>query len=989
MTGLVKARLRNRGLGFKVSLLVCCVVLATVLFSALILHSSQRRQAARELEGRACALAQLIAGNAEFAVYTGQISTILPIVSRLDAMDDVAYIRIVRGAQEVLLDRRLDAEFQNADIPAMIVQPGDREAHTRAFRVGAHDVVDIVMPIVSDTADELGGTLEANAAGRSTALGFVQLGLTNQPSGPRQQEALLQVGLATLVMLVLVLPATFYATRRVTAPLRALVQAAEEIGEGRHQPMTDIESNDEIGTLARAFGNMSRRLFGSRRELEEYHRTLEEKVGTRTTALEEARLAAEAHALRAEEASRAKSEFLANMSHEIRTPMNGVMGMLELLVGTELTERQRRFADTAFGSAEALLELINDVLDFSKIEAGFLQLHRTDFDLRQLHEDVCDMLAPRAHQKDLDLILRFDPALQRAVVGDVMRLRQVLVNLVGNAIKFTQTGHVQVRVSLESCSESEQIVHVAVEDSGIGISPEVIPSLFRPFTQADASTTREFGGTGLGLAIAAQLVEMMGGTIGVESTPGVGSTFRFTVALGLGAHETRETLTVQQALSGRRVLVIDDNAINREVLREQLGGWGVRCDEADGGNEGLALLRKRPASSPYDVVILDYTMPVMDGGEVARAIRANPEWSGIPIVLLSSVRGGHQALERSSPVDAFLTKPVRQRELADCLTEVLQRGKRGVTAADATRGAAGTRGSRAEHTGAFAGSRVLLAEDNSVNQLVATALLEKFGCTVRVVFNGAEAVRAMSEEKFDLVFMDLMMPEMDGYDATRAIRAQRPLHAAGFGKRTPIIALTAAALDGERQRCLDAGMDDYLSKPFSAEGLFAMIARYVRRTPSPADVRSNSHAGVSKPPASTTHLVEEATITATPQHVRPATAPDVSSIIDTAAIDSFLSFSGGEQILREAMDVYLRSAPQQLQNLADAVAGEDRDAIYHAAHKLRSSSAMLGMGRLAQLLRTIEQNSATMSYAELSALSHEADETFAAGRIELARYATP
>ena len=678
--------------------------------------------------------------------------------------------------------------------------------------------------------------------------------------------------------------------------------------------------------------------------------------------IKEARAAAEAQAARAEEASRAKSQFLANMSHEIRTPMNGVMGMLELIGGTDLTLRQRRFADTAYRSAEALLELINDILDFSKIEAGHLEMHRTDFDLCQTVEDVCEMLAPRAHQKDVDLVVRLAPDVHPCVVGDVMRIRQVLVNLVGNAIKFTATGAVQVRVSVDERTNQRQVVRIEVQDSGIGISPNVALQLFQPFAQADSSTTREFGGTGLGLAIAKQLVGFMGGEIAVESKASAGSTFWFTVPLDLRPLDKREPLTPRQALQGRRVLVIDDNAVNREVLREQLGAWGATVDEAVGGADGLEHLRSLHKSAPYDVIILDFTMPDMDGGDVARSVRANPAWRSLPILLLSSVGGVSQAKEASAPVDAILTKPARQRELAERLTMLIKgRVEGGATTEEGELRARPRRGERTEATGQFDGMCVLLAEDNPVNQRVAVGFLEGFGCSVAVASTGHEAVREAKARMFDVILMDCMMPELDGYDATRSIRA----HEGEAARRTPIIALTASALDGERERCLAAGMDDYLAKPFRLDELLTMLRRWGRTAVASASQRGEGAAHV----------------------VSPDSGP--ASALDLSAIESIRTFPGGGRILSESITAYRRTAPQQLNALRDAIADDRREDVRRVAHTLKSSSAMLGVAHLAQLLRQIELQSVELTAAQLAQLCTEAQATFEAGEQELALYVTP
>ena len=949
---------RRLGLAVKVSLLVAGGVITAIAGSAFLLLSREHRQAERDLEARALAIGELIAGSSEYAIYTGSTDALTPLLSRLDAMEDVAYFRVLRASSEVVFDRRFDAAFRNRKLPGVgAVALSRTSSVARALTMGPDNVLDVVVPVLP--AADGGLAADPMSVGTRTAaadgpLGVVQLGVTLRPSELRQEEALLQVALSALVLLTAILALSAWLIRRVTAPVGALVRAAEATGEGRFEPLGSIDARDEIGTLARAFDQMQSKLRASWAELEEHQRTLEEKVASRTLALEEARAAAEEHAARAEHASRAKSQFLANMSHEIRTPMNGVMGMLELLSATPLNSRQQRFAETAYRSAEELLELINDVLDFSKIEAGHLELHGIDFDLRQSVEDVCEMLAPRAHQKGIDLIVRIAPQLHRSVHGDVMRLRQVLVNLIGNAIKFTQKGSVQVRVTVCSKDADRQEIRFEVQDSGIGIAPDVAARLFQPFVQADSSTTREFGGTGLGLAIGRQLVSLMGGEITLTSEVGVGSTFGFTVPLDVRASDTFAPLSAESALKGRRILVIDDNETNREVLREQLGAWGAHVDEAAGGAAGLAALGNAEA---YDLMILDFTMPLMDGGEVARVVRANPDWSSLPILLLSSVGGTAQAQESAAPVDAMLTKPVRQRELAERISALVQ-GSVEVRTGDAASSARRRPRPSTDAPQPLDGVRILLAEDNPVNQLVASGFLEAAGCTVVIAGDGVQAVTHAASSAFDLILMDCMMPELDGYGATQRIRAAASTDA----RRVPIIALTASALDGEQQRCLEAGMDDYLSKPVRQDALMAMIERWCRRVPD---------AGTSSPPAET------------------IAAPDSTAApsFDRAAIDAILGCPGGTRIVARSVEAYGTTAPEQLTELCVAVASESRDNVRRIAHTLKSSSAMLGLKPLAEILRRMELEAMDLDLAELENLAAQARVSLEQGIHDLVAYA--
>jgi two-component system sensor histidine kinase/response regulator len=524
------------------------------------------------------------------------------------------------------------------------------------------------------------------------------------------------------------------------------------------------------------------------------------------------------------EASRAKSEFLANMSHEIRTPMNGVLGMAELLRATKLTHDQRELVEALTSSGDALLTIINDILDFSKVEAGKLEIESVDFDLHTCIEEAVELFAPRADAKKLGIAIFFDENVPSFVAGDAGRTRQILSNLLGNAIKFTERGEVVVRVRADEISDSTARVRVEVSDTGIGISAEAQSRLFQPFTQANASTTRKYGGTGLGLAISRKLAELMGGTLSVESTEGAGSTFWFTVTFVPRPAPAPSAKSILEPLAGRRILCVDDTATNRVLLVKQLATLGMVADAAVDGPQGLEMLYAAQASGqPYDAVLLDYAMPKMNGVAVARAIRSNPAFSRLPMVLVTSwTERGQFDGAYDAGIASCLTKPLRQKQLAAAMRTAFEVCGSSTTASSGRLPAVAAPSSDGSTTQIMAKEGVLLAEDNAINQKVAVRLLERLGFRVDVAKDGREALEHYAAGTYAMVFMDCQMPEMDGFEATAELRRRE----AAAGGRVPIIAMTASAMTGDREKCIEAGMDDFVSKPISVAELTKVVARW-------------------------------------------------------------------------------------------------------------------------------------------------------------------
>ncbi|MCB1743160.1 MAG: response regulator, partial [Gammaproteobacteria bacterium] len=634
----------------------------------------------------------------------------------------------------------------------------------------------------------------------------------------------------------------------------------------------------------------------------------------------------------AEAASEAKSSFLATMSHEIRTPLNGVLGMVELMLAGELSPRQAQYARTAQRSGESLLMVINDILDFSKMEAGFLTLNAASFSLSDLAEGLGCMFAESARRKDLELIIDLDPTLPDVVRGDSARLRQVLTNLLGNAIKFTDAGEVVLQVSLLGRETRSARLRFAVTDTGVGIPGEAQTRIFDAFAQADDSTTRRHGGTGLGLAISAALIDLMGGSLSVDSEPGEGACFEFTLNLPVERSMAGAEPFTAAALASAHVLVIDDNTTNRTVLSHQIRAWGARCEVAGGGVSGLQKLRSASsAGDPMDLVVLDMHMPGMDGFEVARSIRADTEMSGVRLVVLSSIADQLDG-ERCAALDiaCHLTKPVQGRELARALDAAL-RNESGHTESVVRSEPLALRG------------RVLVAEDHPVNQDNAREMLVLLGLEVEVVDDGVKAVQAATHGGFDLVLMDWQMPHMDGLEATREIRRFEAEQ--GQGAHLPVIAITANALQGDAEACKDAGMDDYLSKPFRFEALREILARYL------------DEIGVQSVAAQAPPVFGETLPPVAGSGPVASLADFDAEVLDPEMVTQILSMDqrSGGRFFKRLYSSFSGNASMDLDAVRTALAIADHETARARAHALKGASANVGASTLSALCLRIEQ----------------------------------
>jgi two-component system sensor histidine kinase/response regulator len=989
----------------KLIVLMLLASLTSLLLATLMQAVNQGHVTRNNIESNLMTVADVLASNSAAAVFFEDRRQAKLAVESLEAVPGIIAGNIYS------LDAGLLGSYESTDVFSeheLMIREAASEQVEEAIATGksviAHNwinSVEVVRPVQLD----------------GEVIGTVHISATLKPILTMLVRFLWIAACIVVIVALVVYRMSSGLQARISGPILGLADVVGRVTKGSDYSLRATKVyNDEVGSLIDGFNAMLAQISERDKQLVERNKKIDEQTKSLshanenlTAAMEVSREAQE----EAEAASLAKSQFLARMSHEIRTPMNGVLGMTELLLRQGLEGKQKHFAETIQNSADALLTLINDILDFSKIEAGKLQLVRMEYDLRDVSEEINELLSGHAQNKNIELLCDIAPDTPTRVYGDAMRLRQVLTNLVGNAIKFTDEGEVVVRARLEDEAGGQGEYRFEIIDTGIGIRAENKNLVFELFSQEDDSTTRRYGGTGLGLAICKQLVELMGGEIGVEAAPSQGTIFWFTLPLALGNQKPpRAALAKLEESMPLRVLIVDDNATNREILEHQLAAWGIDAESVDSAQKGLNRLQEVSGTDDaFDLAILDWHMPEMTGLDLARLIRADAELKNIRLVMLSSASAEDaNEVMREADIDAYANKPVRQIGLLECLVQAL--------GSDPGTGMLPKPDLVSQDTMAvrIQGLEILLVEDNPVNREVALSMLETMRCKVAVAANGQQAVDLLPEGNFDLVLMDCEMPIMDGYAATNAIREWEA--SVEGNPNVPIVALTAHALPEVRQKCFAVGMDDYLTKPFSLEQLRTRIDRWrdpvaaradMSEIAAPLQVPIEQSSVIKKPElepvsdgpeekqlmdedkqnsgqAINADLVPDITeapsplvdaepeligaeeVTAkpvaeaiTPDEAKAAEVvhpvkPREAEVVRYTTLESIIALdpTSGEGLLARLIGMYESNSVELLKDIQASYTAQDAEGVRKGAHALKSSSGNVGAERLAVICKEIE-----------------------------------